>query len=153
MLHMPTQEEDPSNPTKSPTYVNQPQRNKNLQASTTHQVAGPHIRLKTLIQTTCATPSKPRSSCGRMPADACKHTRWPEPPEHEDLIQHLRITGNIICITSVVEWQKESNKNIENIQNRCLRTRLPVFTTTPIHAMQIESRIPPLQIRLDHMKQ
>ena len=30
---------------------------------------------------------------------------------------------------------------------------MPVFTTTPIHAMQIELGIPPLQIWLDHMKQ
>ncbi len=110
MFHMPIQEESPANPTNSPTYINQPQRNENLQASTTHQVAGPHIRLKAIIQTTYATPGKLRGSCSGMPADACKHTRWPEPSEHEDLIQHLCTTSNIVCITSVVEQQKGSNK-------------------------------------------
>ena len=54
----------------------------------------------------------------------------------------------------MVEWQKESNKKkIEYIQNRCLRTILPVFTMMPTHAMQVESGIPPLQIWLDQMTQ
>jgi len=30
---------------------------------------------------------------------------------------------------------------------------MPVFSTTPIHAMQVESGVPSLQIRLNHMKQ
>ena len=49
--------------------------------------------------------------------------------------------------------KKSQIKKIKKIQNRFLRTMLPVFTTTPMHAMQIKSRIPPLRIRLDHMKQ
>ena len=52
-----------------------------------------------------------------------------------------------------VWWNGKKNqiKKIENIQNRCLRTILPVFTTTPIHAMQVESGILPLQTWLDYM--
>jgi len=30
---------------------------------------------------------------------------------------------------------------------------MPVFTTTPIHAMQVEPGVPPLHIPLNHMKQ
>src|SRR5258706_629941 len=110
LLQTPKKRNTPANPTNRPTYINKPQRNENLEASTTHQVAGPHIRLKAIIQTTYATPGKLRGSCSGMPADACKHTRWPEPSEHEDLIQHLCTTSNIVCITSVVEQQKGSNK-------------------------------------------
>ena len=59
-----------------------------------------------------------------------------------------------LSYASPVWWngKKSQIKKIENIQNRSLRMILPVFTTTPIHAMQIESGIPPLQIRLDHMR-
>ena len=42
--------------------------------------------------------------------------------------------------------RRARSKKIKSIQNRSLRMILPVFTTTPIHAMQIESGIPPLQI-------
>jgi hypothetical protein len=49
--------------------------------------------------------------------------------------------------------KKSQIQKIETIQNRCLRTILPVFRTTPLHAMQVESGVPPLQIQLDHMKQ
>jgi hypothetical protein len=48
--------------------------------------------------------------------------------------------------------KKGQIQKIETIQNRCLRTILPVFRTTPLHGMQVESGVPPLQIRLDHMK-
>ena len=60
----------------------------------------------------------------------------------------------MISYASPIWWNGKKNqiKKIENIQNRCLRTTLPVFRTTPIHAMQVESGIPPLQIRLDHIK-
>ena len=59
-----------------------------------------------------------------------------------------------ISYASPVWWNGKKSQiyKIEKIQNRCLRTILPVFTTTPIHTMQVESGIPPLQIRLDHMK-
>ena len=59
-----------------------------------------------------------------------------------------------ISYASPVWWNSNKNqiKKIENIQNRCLRMTLPVFRTTLIHAMQVESGIPPLQIQLDHMK-
>ena len=49
--------------------------------------------------------------------------------------------------------KKQQIRKIETIQNRCLRTILLVFNTTPLHAIQVESGIPPLQIRLNHMKQ
>jgi len=60
-----------------------------------------------------------------------------------------------ISYASPVWWNSKRGqiKKIENIQNRCLRTILPVFTTTPIHTMQVESGTSPLQIQLDHMKQ
>ena len=60
-----------------------------------------------------------------------------------------------ISYTSPVWWngKKSQIKKIEYIQNRCLRTILLVFTTMPIHAMQVESGIPPLQIWLDQMTQ
>ena len=60
-----------------------------------------------------------------------------------------------ISYASPVWWnsKKSQIKKIEYIQNRCLRTILLVFTTMPIHAMQVESGIPPLQIRLDQMTQ
>ena len=74
--------------------------------------------------------------------------------------QNMKILYNtciLLTITyaSPVWWNSKKGqiKKIENIQNRCLRTILPVFHTTPIHAMQVESGTPPLQIRLDHMKQ
>ena len=53
-----------------------------------------------------------------------------------------------LSYTSPVWWngKKSQIKKIESIQNRSLRMILPIFTTTPIHAMQIESGIPPLQI-------
>ena len=60
-----------------------------------------------------------------------------------------------ISYASPVWWnsKKSQIKKIEYIQNRCLRTILLVFTTTPIHTMQVESGIPPLQIQLDQMIQ
>ena len=60
-----------------------------------------------------------------------------------------------LSYTSPVWWnnKKSQIKRIENIQDRCLRTILPVFTPTPMHAMQVELGIPPLQIHSDHMKQ
>ena len=49
--------------------------------------------------------------------------------------------------------KKQQIQKIETIRNRCLRTILPVFNTTPVHMMQVESGIPPLQTWLNHMKQ
>ena len=110
MLHMSTQEKNPPGPANNSTYVNQPRRDKNLQASTTCQMVGPHIQLETIILTTCDTPSKLRSSGSRMPVDAHEHNKQPESPEHENIVQYLHTTNNILCFTSMVEWQKESNK-------------------------------------------
>ena len=44
-------------------------------------------------------------------------------------------------------------QKMETVQNRRLRTILPVFNTTPLHALEVESGIPPLQILLNYMKQ
>ena len=59
-----------------------------------------------------------------------------------------------LSYTSPVWWNgnKGQIRKIESIQNRCIRTIMPVFATTPIHAMQVQSGVPPLQIRLNHME-
>lgn len=74
--------------------------------------------------------------------------------------QNMRILYNACILPTLsymlpVWWNDKKNqiKKIENIQNRCLRTILPVFTTTLIHAMQVESGIPPLKTQLEYMKQ
>ena len=80
------QAEDPPGPSDNLTYINQPGRNEDVRTPTTHQMVGPHLRLKTLIQTTHSTFGKPRSSSSRMHANAREHEGRPEPPEHEDPI-------------------------------------------------------------------
>ena len=112
-----------------------------------------YIRLETLIDTTPTTPSELRSGRTRMPASTRKHDRWAEPSEHEDPIQHLRTTDAILLFSSVVEWHDSQIKKIENLQNRCAEAMMPVFATTPTHAIQVGSEIRPLQITLNHMKQ
>jgi len=74
--------------------------------------------------------------------------------------QNMKILYNTCILPTLsyalpVWWngKKSQIQKIEKIQNRCLRTIMPVFTTTPIHAMQVESGVPPLHIRLNHMKQ
>ena len=47
--------------------------------------------------------------------------------------------------------KKTHLKTLTKIQNKCLRKILPVFSTTPITAMETESGIPPLNLRLDHI--
>ena len=60
-----------------------------------------------------------------------------------------------LSYASPVWWSGNQGqiKKIEGIQNRRLRTIIPVFFTTDIHAIQVESGVPPLQIRLNYMKQ
>jgi len=67
--------------------------------------------------------------------------------------QNMKILYNTCILptlsyASPVWWngKKSQIQKIEKIQNRCLRTIMPVFTTTPIHAMQVESGVPPLHI-------
>ena len=81
----------------------------NIRTPTTHQVARPHNRLETFIQTTHATPGKPRSGRSRMPTNARKHEGRAKPPEHEDTVQRLRVASAIIRSTSVVERQETTS--------------------------------------------
>jgi len=61
----------------------------------------------------------------------------------------------VLSYASPVWWTGNTGqmRKIEGIQNRYLRTIMPVFNATPIHAMQVESGVLPLHIRLNHMKQ
>ena len=63
-----------------------------------------------------------------MPADACKHDKQPESPEHENTVQYLHTTNNILCFTSMVEWQKESNK-----KNRIYTEQMPQDNTPGLY--------------------
>ena len=61
----------------------------------------------------------------------------------------------VLSYAAPVWWngKKSQIQKIETIENRCLRTIFPVFNTTPLHAIQAESGIPPLRIWLNYMKQ
>ena len=50
-----------------------------------------------------------------------------------------------LSYVSPVWWtgNKGEIRKIEGIQNRCPKTIMPIFTTTPIHGMQVESGVPP----------
>ena len=63
-----------------------------------------------------------------MPADAHEHDKRPESLEHENIIQYLHTTNNILCFTSMVEWQKESNK-----KNRIYTEQMPQDNTPGLY--------------------
>ena len=153
LCHTAIQEEDPADPTGDPTYTEHTWGDENIRSPTTRQVARHHIRLETLIQTTrthLASRRAAAAGCLRMLANTKGGL------SHRNMkILYNAYVFPALSYAAPVWWngKKQQIRKIETIQNRCLRTILLVFNTTPLHAMQMESGIPPLQIRLNHMKQ
>jgi hypothetical protein len=153
MLYTTTQEKNPPDPTNRPTYIKYTWRDKKIRTLTAHQVARDHIRPKLSFRQHIqhlASRGAAAAGCMRMLATTNGGLSY----QNMKMLYNICILPALSC-AAPVWWNGKGGQiqKIETIQNRSLRTILPVFKTTPIHAMKVESGIPPLQIQLNYMKQ
>jgi hypothetical protein len=73
----------------------------------------------------------------------------------QDHIKTLYTACVLLAITYTVPvwWtgKKGHVKQLSKVQNQCLHKILPVFSTTPVTAMETEAGIPPLHLRLNRL--